>query len=45
MSDLYRLDPKVKLKAQMRTIAEKWGEQKSLAVRYLLDWKRYSKVL
>jgi DNA-3-methyladenine glycosylase II len=39
MVSLYHLDSKVKLKAQMLAVAEKWGNQKSLAVLYLLDWK------
>ncbi len=39
MSSLYGLDPKVKLKANMIEISEKWGDQKSLAVLYLLAWK------
>lgn len=43
MTNLYGLDPKVKLKAQMVEISEKWGDQKSLAVLYLLDWKNYQK--
>lgn len=40
MVSLYHLDPKVKLKAQMLEIAQHWGHQKSLAVRYLLAWKK-----
>jgi DNA-3-methyladenine glycosylase II len=40
---LYNLDPKVKLKAQMLNIAENWGNQKSLAVRYLLTYKEFNK--
>ena len=43
MTSLYGLDPKVKLKAMMMEISEKWGDQKSLAVLYLLDWKKYQK--
>jgi DNA-3-methyladenine glycosylase II len=43
MTSLYGLDPKVKLKANMIEISEKWGDQKSLAVLYLLDWKNYQK--
>lgn len=39
----YVLDPKVKLKAQMLEIAEKWGEHTSLAVVYLLAWKNHLK--
>ena len=43
MTSLYGLDPTVKLKAKMLEISEKWGDQKSLAVLYLLDWKNYQK--
>ncbi len=43
MTSLYGLDPKVKLKAQMIAISENWGDQKSLAVLYLLEWKNYQK--
>lgn len=43
MIELYQLDPQVKLKAQMQEIADRWGEQKSAAVLYLLAWKRSSK--
>ena len=39
----YNLDPDVKLKAQMIDISNDWGEHKSLAVRYLLDWKTFLK--
>ena len=39
----YNLDPNVKLKAQMIAISNDWGEHKSLAVRYLLDWKTFLK--
>lgn len=45
MVSLYSLDPKVKLKAQMLEIAENWGNQKSLAVLYLLAWKQHKKSL
>ena len=45
MVSLYNLDPKAKLKAQMIEIAENWGNQKSLAVLYLLAWKQYQKSL
>lgn len=40
MVSLYGLNEKVKLKAQMLEIAENWGEQKSLAVLYLLAYKK-----
>lgn len=38
---LYGLNEKVKLKAQMLEIAENWGEHKSLAVLYLLAFKKF----
>jgi DNA-3-methyladenine glycosylase II len=40
MVKLYGLDPNVKLKAQMLEISEKWENQKSLAVLYLLEAKK-----
>lgn len=43
MVSQYGLNPNVKLKAQMIEIAEGWGEQKSLAVKYLLAWKEHLK--
>lgn len=45
MVNLYHLNPKVKLKAQLLEIASHWGENKSLAVKYLLAWKTYHKGL
>jgi DNA-3-methyladenine glycosylase II len=45
MVSLYGLNEKVKLKAQMLAVAENWGEQKSLAVLYLLAYKQYNKSL
>ncbi len=39
MVELYGLNDKVKLKAQMLEIANNWGEHKSLAVLYLLAYK------
>jgi DNA-3-methyladenine glycosylase II len=39
----YGLNPNVKLKAQMLEIAGNWGEHKSLAVKYLFDWKAFNK--
>lgn len=45
MVSLYGLNPNLKLKAQMIEISEKWGNQKSLAVLYLLAWKQHSKNL
>ncbi|WP_312343077.1 DNA-3-methyladenine glycosylase family protein [Chryseobacterium binzhouense] len=43
MVSLYNLDPKIKLKSQMLSIAQHWGNQKSLAVLYLLSWKNLQK--
>ena len=43
MVKLYNLNPNVKLKAQMIEISNAWGENKSLAVRYLLAWKEFNK--
>lgn len=43
MTSLYQLDAQSRLKAQMKAVAEKWAPFKSLAVRYLLDWKKMKK--
>jgi DNA-3-methyladenine glycosylase II len=43
MVKLYKLNPDVKLKAQMRDVATAWATHKSLAVKYLLAWKTLSK--
>ncbi|MDP5120767.1 MAG: hypothetical protein NWQ46_04175 [Spirosomaceae bacterium] len=43
MTTVYGLNPKVKLKAAMREVSEKWGEYKSTAVLYLLAWKAFNK--
>jgi len=43
MVSLYGLDAKVKLKAQMINCSENWGNQKSLAVLYLFEWKNFEK--
>lgn len=40
MSRVYGLDPSSKLKAQMLEIASLWGNHRSLAVKYLLSWKK-----
>ncbi|MEL7531732.1 MAG: hypothetical protein AAFN10_10510 [Bacteroidota bacterium] len=45
MAEQYELDPKSKLKANMKEIATTWQPHRSLAVRYLLDWKTYLKKL
>jgi DNA-3-methyladenine glycosylase II len=42
MVRLYRLDPNSRLKAQMLEVASAWGGQRSLAVRYLLAYKKAS---
>ena len=41
----YGLDPDSRLKAQMVDISNDWGEHKSLAVKYLLAWKKYNQGL
>ena len=43
MVKLYGLDPNVKLKAQMIDVSNVWGEHKSLAVSYLLNFKEFTK--
>jgi 3-methyladenine DNA glycosylase/8-oxoguanine DNA glycosylase len=43
MVKLYSLDEKSRLKAQMLDVAAAWGEHKSLAVKYLLDFKKTQK--
>jgi DNA-3-methyladenine glycosylase II len=43
MVALYNLDPNVKLKNQMLEVSKNWGNKKSLAVLYLLDWKKQNK--
>lgn len=43
MTSLYDLNPTSKLKAQMREVAEAWSPYKSLAFRYLLEWKTFNK--
>lgn len=43
MVSLYNLNQNEKLKAQMLEVAENWGNQKSLATLYLLEWKKNSK--
>jgi DNA-3-methyladenine glycosylase II len=41
MVKLYHLDEKSRLKAQMLDVASAWGEHKSLAVLYLLAYKKF----
>jgi DNA-3-methyladenine glycosylase II len=41
MVKLYNLDEKSRLKAQMLEVASHWGEHKSLAVLYLLAYKKF----
>ncbi len=40
MTEIYKLDPNSKLKSQMLKIAEQWGNEKSKAVLYLLEFKK-----
>jgi DNA-3-methyladenine glycosylase II len=44
MVNLYGLNAKSRLKAQMIEVANNWGEHKSMAVRYLLAWKEIIKL-
>lgn len=44
MLDVYGLDASSKLKAQMHAVAEHWGDEKSKAVLYLLEFKRLRKI-
>lgn len=37
---MYNLDTSRQLKAQMNKVAENWSPYRSLAVRYLLEWKK-----
>lgn len=43
MTRLYKLDPKVKLAANMKAIAEHWAPYRSFGVKYLLAFKEYEK--
>ncbi|MEM6320840.1 MAG: hypothetical protein AAF960_24450 [Bacteroidota bacterium] len=43
MTQLYGLNPKSKLKAQMIEVSEPWQPYRSLGVRYILDWKAHLK--
>ncbi|KPM46710.1 DNA-3-methyladenine glycosylase family protein [Jiulongibacter sediminis] len=40
MCELYGLNPKVRLRAEMKQIAEKWKPYSSLAVLYILQWRK-----
>ena len=43
MVQLYELNPKSKLKAQMLDVAGEWTPFRSVGVKYLLAWKEYLK--
>lgn len=43
MTQLYGLDVKSKLKAQMKAVSENWSPYQSYGVRYLLAWKEFQK--
>jgi len=43
MVQLYELNPKSRLKAQMLEVASDWSPYRSLAVKYLLAWKAHLK--
>jgi DNA-3-methyladenine glycosylase II len=40
MERMYGLDSSSRLKNQMKEVAENWAPHRSLAVRYLLEWKK-----
>ena len=44
MTKLYALDPKSKLKAQMKEVSEPWNPFKSTAFQYLIEWKKFNKL-
>lgn len=44
MTQLYQLDPNSRLKSQMKEVAEKWSPYRSLATRYLLEWKKFNQL-
>jgi len=43
MQKFYPIDTSSSLKAQMKSIAEKWSPYRSVAVKYLLAWKDFQK--
>lgn len=43
MVKLYGLNPETKLQSQIKEIANDWMPYRSLAVRYLFDWKTFQK--
>lgn len=43
MTAVYKLNTKVKLKAQMKAVSAKWSPNESLAVKYLFAWKNHLK--
>ncbi|XOV67273.1 MAG: DNA-3-methyladenine glycosylase family protein [Fluviicola sp.] len=44
MPHLYDLNPKSRLKAQMKNVAENWSPYRSVATRYLLEWKKFGRL-
>ncbi|MFK8104825.1 MAG: DNA-3-methyladenine glycosylase [Saprospiraceae bacterium] len=42
MTSLYDLNPKSKLKAQMKAISEPWSPFKATAFQYLIAWKKFT---
>ena len=44
MVQLYNLNPKSKLKAQMKEASEPWYPFKSMAFQYLIEWKKFNKM-
>lgn len=43
MIKMYPIDTSVRVKAQLKAVAEQWAPYKSFAVRYLLEWKIFQK--
>ncbi len=44
MTKLYALNPKSKLKAQMKEVSKPWHPFKSTAFQYLIEWKKFNKL-
>lgn len=44
MTSLYKLNPNSRLKAQMKEVTEQWKPYKSIAFKYLIEWKKFNKM-
>ncbi len=44
MTHVYNLNPVVSLKRSMQEISDDWQPNRSLAVKYLLEWKKQNKI-